>query len=70
MHPPKDGVIVYVTVPVMFDVFTGESVIAPVPLAVTPALICALALDVQENVAPAMLVVGVKFKATALQISA
>ena len=58
------------TVPVTLLLFTGESVIAPVPLAVTPPLICALALDVQENVAPAIVVVGAKFKAIALQISA
>ena len=57
------------TVPVTLLEFTGESVMAPVPAAVTPEVISALEVEVQEKVVPAIELVGVKFNAALLQIS-
>ena len=49
--------------------FTGASVIAPVPDALTPPVISALAVEVQLKVAPTIEVLAVKFSDALLQIS-
>jgi hypothetical protein len=50
-------------------VFTGASVIAPLPDALTPEVISALAVEVQLKVAPTIEVLAVKFSEALLQIS-
>ena len=63
LHPLLVGVIRYVTMPSTFPVFSGVSLISPLPEAVTvEALIVPLIVAVQVKVVPPIVEVGMKLK--------
>jgi hypothetical protein len=69
LHPLKLGVILYVTIPEAFPVFTGASVILPAPFVVTEAGSIGPVIElVHVNVVPPIVAVGLNASDSPLQI--
>ena len=67
-QPPITGVMVYMITALLLVAFTGVSVIAPVPEALTPVSV-PITFEVQLNVVPVIEDVGRKLSDTPLHIS-